>query len=168
MARPTEWRRTHESFVGGSQTTSHSTRMVPVNAGETVTRVRLHLQCSAFPDVPLSPWANELVMGVWLQNNNSEFPDLDLWADQGSEDWMWWEGMSWQQQLGAFRTNDQDPTEVITAPASDGLYDIRSQRICTSNGYLWLSTGGDPAGGLQTSHWLNYSASVLIILPPGT
>lgn len=165
MARPTEWRRTWTSFADNQQQTFHDVRTVAIFAGETVSRVHVQYQCSAFPEVPLAPWANVLLFGVWLQNDLTDVPALDLTQDAGSEEWMWWEGAGWRQEAFGFRTNEQDPVEVISAPRDGGYRDIKAQRICTADGALWVATKGEPAGGNQTNHWLSVAVSVLVTLP---
>lgn len=165
MARATEWRRTWDSFVDGNQQTFHHARGPAIFAGETVSRVRLQYQCSAFPSVPLAPWANVLLFGIWLQNDLTDVPALDLTADAGSEDWMWWEGAGWRQEAFGFRTNEQDPVEVLSAPRDGGYRDIKAQRKCTADGALWFATKGEPNGGNQTNHWLSIAISVLVTLP---
>lgn len=104
-------------------------------------------------------------MGVWLQNNLSDVPDLSPVDDAGSEQWMWWEGASWKNEIFAYRPSDDETVEVDTFPGDGGYRDIKSQRICTSDGAVWIATAGDPAGGNQTNHYLQYSMSVLVILP---
>lgn len=165
MARATEWRRTWTSFVDGEQRTAHNARTVAIFEGETVSRVRLNYQCSAFPSVPLAPWANALLFGVWLQNDLTDVPALDLTADAGSEEWMWWENAPWRQEAFGFRTSETDPVEVLSAPADGGYRDIKAQRVCTADGALWLATKGEPTGGNQTNHWLTVAVSVLVLLP---
>ena len=168
MARPTTWRRSFGSFVNGNSGVSHSVQIAPVNAGETVTRVRLQYQWTALPSIPLGPWGVQMLMGVTLQDTTSSTLDLDLVADANSESWMWWEGAPWAGQEVFVKPGDTDPTEVLTAPLDGGYRDIKAQRICTANGYLWLTMASDPAGGTQAQGYFSYAASTLVLLPPGT
>nr|CRY97165.1 hypothetical protein [uncultured prokaryote] len=165
MARPTEWRRTFQSFVDGEQRQAHATRGPAIFAGETVGRIHVHYQGSTFPAVTLAPYANEVMMGVWLQNNLSSDPDLDPVDDASSEEWMWWEGAGWANQVFGYRPSDDQEVEVDTFPTDGGYRDIKAQRKCIADGSVWIATAGDPAGGNQTNHYLQYAMSVLVILP---
>lgn len=165
MARATEWRRTYGSFVDGVQSTGHSTGTVAIFAGETVTRIHLMYQCTTFPAVQLAPFANSLMMGVWLQNDLTDVPLLRPAQDAGSEEWMWWEGAAWAGVAFGWQPVDQQFAEVERAPADGGYRDIKAQRRCTADGRIWIATQGDPAGGNQTNHWLNYTLSALVLLP---
>lgn len=165
MARPTEWRRTSTSYVDGAQSTRHYGRGPAIFAGETVSRVHVQYQCSSFPEVPLAPWANVLLFGLWLQNDLTDVPALNLFTDSGSEEWMWWEGAGWRQEAFGFRTSETDPVEVISAPRDGGYRDVKAQRICTADGSMWFGTEGVPDGNAQTRHWLSIAMSVLVTLP---
>lgn len=165
MARATEWRRVAQSFVGGVQATDHAARGPAIFAGETVTRVHFNYQCAAFPAQGLAPWANCLLAGVWLQNNLLTDPQLDPWTDAGSEQWMWWENAPWRNEVYWKPDAQEQPTELDSAPADGGYRDIKAQRLCTSDGAMWIRTKGEPGGGNQTNHWLSFAMSVLVLLP---
>ena len=165
MARATTWRRDYQSFVDGVQAAEHQTPSVAVFEGETVARIHLNYQCSAFPSVQLAPWANCLLMGVWLQNDLTDVPALRAAHDQTSEEWMWWENAPWRGEHLGWQPVDGQFIEVDSAPADGGYRDIKAQRRCTADGRLWLATGGEPSAGNQTNHWLNFALSALILLP---
>ena len=83
-------------------------------------------QCTTFPSVPLAPFANSLMMGVWLQNDLTDVPLLRPAQDAGSEEWMWWEGAGWAGVAFGWNPDDQQFAEVERAPADGGYRDIKA------------------------------------------
>nr|CRY97175.1 hypothetical protein [uncultured prokaryote] len=154
------------SFVnGGVVDVRHDFRAVALFEGETVGRVHAQYQCSAYPAFPLATWGVQGAFGVRVQNNLSTSPDLSVWDDKGSEEWMWCEGFGWRQEVFAYRPSDDEVIELVTAPSDSGYRDIQAQRKVLADGTLWVQTQTDPLVGNQGNHYLSVWVSVLVILP---
>lgn len=164
MARPTEWRRSGVSFAPPGNSVNHDVSAIAVFAGETVGRIRVQYQSSAFTAIPLAPWAIQGAFGVRVQNNLNTVPDLQPWQDMSSDEWMWLEGFGWREEVFTFNPQGNE-VELVSAPSDGGYRDIKAQRKVLADGAIWVQDQTDPAGGNQGNHFFSFLISALIILP---
>lgn len=165
MARPTEWRRVISSELAAGSSTTHDVRTTQVFAGETITRIRLEYRGNVLPTVPAAPVGCAVAVGVRYQQGLSTVPALSPWTDAGSEDWIWWEKASWQNDFAVQNSANAKITDGWSFPVGRGEIDSKAQRICPVDGIVWLQTRSDPAFAAQGNHSLSFGISVLVLLP---
>jgi hypothetical protein len=160
MARPTDWRR----FQAPGATPFHDQQatLCALAPGETLTRVRLHLDVTS-GNANEYVWSSiPILWGVCLVDQPAGTAP-DLFTDASSEQWMWWEGISLRNQpaqgTGSAKFIDQGPD-------GGGDRDIKAQRKATAGvgSFVIFRMTGSPVVPTQALY-LGLTASCLVILP---